>query len=152
MQFLDTDYLENDEIKLVLIRTAQEDPIRGWVPAYYFRICDKDGNRMGICDLRVGYTDSLYYSGHIGYEIGEPYRGHHYAAKACRLLFILAKKHGMDHLYITCAPENLPSRKTCEYLDGELLETAELPEDHDLRTIEGRTHECVYRFQLTEVI
>ncbi len=148
MVFFDTGFLESDGIKLVLNRTRSAEPERKRLPAYCFRICDRQGNTLGTCDLKIGYSDAIYYSGHIGYEIAEPYRGHHYAAKACRLLFGLAGKHGMDHLYITCAPDNLPSRRTCEHLGGELLEIAELPEDHELRTDSGHSHECIYRFML----
>lgn len=148
MDFLDTSFLENDEIKLVLERTAEEDPVRKWVPAYHFLICGKQGNNMGNCDLRIGYSEGLYYGGHIGYAIDEKYRGHHYAAKACKLLFELAKKHGLDHLYITCDPDNWPSRKTCEYLKGELLEIAELPEDNDMRVNDGDEKKCIFRFTL----
>ena len=146
MEFFDTGFLESDEIKLVLERTKEADPSRNRVPAYCFLICDRQNDTVGYCDLKIGYSDSLYYSGHIGYGIDEKYSGHHYAAKACRLLFDLAKMHGMKYLYITCTPENLPSRKTCEYLGGELLEIAELPEDHDLRVESGHTHECIYEF------
>ena len=53
---------------------------------------------MGRCALRIGYNDSLYYVGHIGYSVYEKYRGHHYAAKACKLLFLLAKKLFVYHL------------------------------------------------------
>lgn len=148
MVFLDTSFLESGEIKLVLKRTAEADPVRKWVPAYYFDICDKNGTVMGECDLRIGYAEGLYYGGHIGYSVREEYRGSHYAAKACRLLFLLAKKHGMDHLFITCDPDNYPSRKTCEYLHGELLEIAILPEDNDMRVRDGDTEKCVYRFEL----
>lgn len=152
MDFFDTDFLENDEIKLVLERIAEEDPVRKWVPAYHFLICDKQGRKMGKCDLRIGYSDGLYYGGHIGYEIDEEYRGRHYAAKACRLLFELAKKHGMDHLYITCDPDNLPSRKTCELLNGKLLETAVLPKDNDMRINDGDTEKCIYGFELRPAV
>ncbi len=148
MEFFDTGFLADEEIRLVLERTREEDPRRKRFPAYCFRIRDKQDHPVGHCDLKIGYSDSLYYSGHIGYEINEKYRGRHYAAKACRLLFALARKHGMDRLYITCSPDNLPSRKTCESLGGELLEIAELPEDHDLRVESGHTHECIYAFTL----
>ena len=148
MEFLDTSFLENDEIKLVLERVTQGDPSKNWVPAYYFRICDKQGHIMGRCDLRIGYNDGLYYGGHIGYRIEEAYRGHHYAAKACMLLFQLAKKHEMDHLFITCNPDNWPSRKTLEYLKGELMEIAELPEDNNMRVEKGETEKCIFRFDL----
>ena len=148
MEFFDTAFLASDEIKLVLERVREAEPARKRLPAYCFLICDSRGSPLGSCDLRIGYSDDLYYSGHIGYEIAEPHRGHHYAAKACRLLFSLAKKHGMDYLYITCTPDNLPSRKTCEALGGSLLEIAELPEDHDLRVEKGHTQECIFQFTL----
>ena len=103
---------------------------------------------MGACDLRIGYTDGLYYGGHIGYSINKEYRGHHYAARACKLLFSLAKKHDMRYLYITCNPDNLPSRKTLEHLQGEFLGVVELPEDNDMRIAEGETHKCIFKFVL----
>ena len=148
MECFDTGFLYSDEIRLVLNKTTGEDPVKGYVPAYHFRICDMSGNIMGECDLRVGYNDRLYYGGHIGYTVYEGYRGRHYAAKACRLLFLLAKKHGMKYLYITCNPDNAPSRKTCEYLHGKLLEIAQLPEDNDMRIRGGETEKCVFRFDL----
>ena len=148
MIFLDTDFLENNEIKLILEKKVEADPARKWVPTYHFMICDRQGNCMGHCDLRIGYNSNLYYGGHIGYGIDEEYRGHHYAAKACMLLFELAKKHGMDHLFITCNPDNCASRKTLVYLKGELLEIAELPKDNDMRVNDGETEKCIFRFDL----
>ena len=148
MEFLNTDFLENEEIKLVVNRLAEGDPARNWVPAYHFYICDSQGTVMGYCDLRIGYNDNLFYGGHIGYGINEEYREHHYAAKACRLLFELARRHGMEYLYITCNPDNLPSRKTLEYLNGELLGIFELPEDNNMRIEEGETEKCIFRFAL----
>ncbi len=44
-------------------------------------------------------------------------------------------------MYITCNPDNWPSRKTLEYLDGEFLEIAELPEDNDMRVEDGMLKE-----------
>ena len=150
MDFLNTDFLENDEIKLTVDRLSEGDPVRNWVPAYHFFICDKEGNEMGYCDLRIGYNELLYYGGHIGYGVREEYRGHHYAAKACQLLFELARKHDMKYLYITCNPDNWPSRRTLMYLDGELVEIAELPQDNDMRVESGETHKCIFRFDLGE--
>ena len=120
------------------------------MPAYHFLICSRQGVEIGHCDLRIGYNERLYYGGHIGYMVKEGFRGHHYAAKACRLLFRLAKKHGMDFLYITCGSDNIPSRKTLEYLGGTFLETAELPEDNDMRIEKGEKEVSVFRFVLTE--
>ena len=148
MEFLDTTFLQGGEIKLVVDRVSDADPVKGWVPAYYFGICDLDGNKLGFCDLRVGYSDGLYFGGHIGYTVYEEHRGHNYALKACKLMFELAKKHGMEYLYITCNPSNIPSRKTLEGLEGELIEIAELPEDNDMRVRDGQTHVCVFKFEL----
>jgi len=145
--FFDTTFLKNDEIQLVLEKTVDGDEEKGWVPAYHFAICNLEGTKMGICDLRVGHNDKLYFGGNIGYRVEETYRGHHYAGKACLLLLELAKKHEMGYLIITCNPDNYPSRKTCEYAGGELLEIVELPEDNDMRD-RGMTEKCIYRFEL----
>ena len=145
--FFDTTFLKNDEIQLLLEKTVNGDEEKGWVPAYHFAICDLQGVKMGSIDLRIGHNDKLYYGGNIGYRVEEPYRGHHYAGKACLLLFELAKKHNLEYLIITCDPDNYPSRKTCEYAGGELLEIVELPEDNDMRE-RGMTEKCIYRFEL----
>lgn len=145
--FLDTAFLKNAEIQLLLEKTVDGDEERKWVPAYHFSINDLNGIRMGVCDLRVGYNDNLYYGGHIGYRVFPEYRGNHYAGKACLLLFQLARKHGMNYLYITCNPDNFASRKTCEYAGGKLLEIVELPEGNDMRD-DGEFEKCIYQFIL----
>lgn len=150
MNFLDTSFLKNEEIQLVLEKTVNENPAKNWLPAYHFAICDLDGVKMGACDLRIGHNESVYYGGNIGYRVEEPYRGRHYAGKACQLLFALARRHGMDYVIITCNPDNQASRRTCEYAGGTLLEIAELPEDNDMRLEKGETHKCIYRFDLRE--
>ena len=145
--FFDTTFLKNEEIQLRLEKTVDGDEEKGWVPAYHFAICNLEGVKRGTCDLRIGHNDKLYFGGNIGYRVEEPYRGHHYAGKACLLLFELAKKHELEYLIITCDPDNVPSRKTCEYAGGELLEIAELPADSDMRE-RGMTEKCIYRFEL----
>lgn len=145
--FINTDFLKNDEIQLMLEKTVEADPEKEWVPAYHFAICNNNGQKMGVCDLRIGHNDKLYYGGNIGYRIHEEYRGNHYAGKACLLLFELARKHDLKYLIITCNPENHASRRTCEYAGGKLLEIVELPKDNDMRD-DGETEKCIYRFEL----
>lgn len=145
--FFDTSFLKSEEIRLVLERVSDGDPVRKWVPAYYFAICDSNGNKMGSCDLRIGHNEMLYYGGNIGYRVEEPFRGNRYAAKACRLLFELARKHQLEYLIITCNPDNLPSRKTIEAVGGKLLEIVPLPADSDMRTA-GDTEKCIFRIDL----
>lgn len=146
--FLKTYDLKSDEIELRLEKTLPGDPVRGWVPSYKFNICSPQGTKMGFCDLRVGYNQNLYYAGNIGYTVYEEFRGHHYAAKACLLLFGLAKKHGMQEIIITCNPDNIASAKTCERVGGELIETVELPTDNPMRVEDGETHKRIYRVRL----
>ena len=146
--FLKTHDLKTDEIELRLERTMEADEERGWVPSYKFDICSPSGVKMGLCDLRVGYNENIYYAGNIGYSVNEEFRGHHYAAKACFLLFMLARKHGMKEVIITCNPDNIASARTCEMVGGELIETAELPMDNPMRIEDGETHKRIYRVKL----
>ena len=146
--FLDTAFLRNGEIQLILEKTVEANTERGWLPAYHFAICNGIGVKMGGCDLRIGHNESAYYGGNIGYRVERPYRGHHYAGKACGLLFELARRHGMGYLFITCNPDNLASRRTCEYAGGQLVEIVELPADNDMRVEDGETEKCSYRVDL----
>lgn len=145
--FYPTDDLKNDEITLKLERTSDGDAPKGWVPAYHFAIYLNSGEKIGLCDLRIGHNDNLYYGGNIGYEIYPEHRGHHYAGKACKLLFGLADKHHLGYVIITCNPDNFASARTCEYAGGRLIEIAELPSDNDMRK-KGETHKRIYKFDL----
>lgn len=145
--FIDTGFLKNDEIQLKLEKTVEGNVEKDWVPAYHFAICNKEGTKMGVCDLRIGHNDKLYYGGNIGYRIEEEYRGNHYAGKACLLLFELARIHNLEYVIITCNPDNVASRKTCEYVGGELLEVVELPMDSDMRE-RGETQKCIFKFNI----
>ena len=147
MDFLPTDDLKNGEIMLRLNRTCEAQPEKNWVPAYYFDICLTDGTRIGECDLRIGHNDRLYIGGNIGYGIDEAYRGHRFAAQACELVFRQARKHGLEYVIITCDPSNAASARTCELAGGKYLETASVPENHDMYE-RGLRRVKIYRFDL----
>ena len=149
MKFFPVDDLKTSEIFLRLDRTCEAQPEKNWVPAYFFSVCLPDGTKIGQCDLRIGHNDRLYIGGNIGYGIDEAYRGHHYAAKACALLFRQARKHGLEYVIITCDPSNTASSRTCELAGGRYLETAAVPEWHNMYD-EGKRQVMVYRFDLTE--
>ena len=123
--FFDVSDLKTEEIFLKLVKTCDAQPEKQWVPAYHFDICLIDGTKIGYCDLRIGHNDKTYIGGNIGYGIDEPYRGHHFAAKACALLFCQARKHGLDYLTISCQPSNKASSRTCELAGGEYIETGQ---------------------------
>ena len=147
--------LQNNEVCLKLDVYVPANREKGWVPAFHFHICTPDGKKkVGKCDLRVGHNDLLYYGGNIGYNVKLRYRGNHYAAKACKLLFELAREQRLEYVIITCNPDNLPSRRTCEYLcrelperQGRMLEIVDLPEDNDMYQ-KGERQKCVFRFEV----
>ena len=139
--------LKTGEITLRLREIMQGDPEKEWVPGYRFDICLPDGTKAGVCDLRIGHSTRVYYGGNIGYAVDENYRGHHYAAKACRLLLQLARAHDMEYLYITCNPGNRASARTIALAGGQYIETAYLPQEHDLYR-RGERQAMIYRFDL----
>lgn len=145
--FYDTSDLYSNELRLLLSYTLEEQPEKRWLPAYYFDICLLDGTVVGGCDLRIGHNEKTAIGGNIGYHIRPAFQGHHYAAKACRLLFPLAKKHGMTELCISCADGNAASARTCEILGGRLLGILPVPEDNEMYA-EGIRFARVYQFKL----
>lgn len=146
-ELLNIDHLANDEIMLKLTKTCEANPEKSWLPAYYFDICYPDGTVIGFCDLRIGYNENIYVGGNIGYHVYEDYRGHHYSGKACLLMFELAKKHGMDHLTISCVPENIASERNLQYAGGEFVEILDVPEWHNMYE-EGKRQVKVYYYGL----
>lgn len=139
--------LPGAEIELRLARDVPADPARGWVRALHYTIVHRETQAaVGHIDLRLGYTWSLVrYGGHIGYGVAPEWRGSHFAGKACQLLRPLAQAHGLDVLWITCNPDNWPSRKTCEWLGATLVEIVDLPPDND-QYQEGERQKCRYRW------
>ena len=117
-----------DEIALLLNRYLEGERALERVPAYLFDIVLLDGSLIGQIDLRIGQGHALVtYAGQVGYGIEPPYRGHGYAAEACRLLAPVARDHGMTGLWITCNPDNQASIRTCERLGAHLIETVKVP-------------------------
>lgn len=128
------------------------DPARGLVPAYSFWMHLLDPSApaamAGGVTLRIGHTRDLeMYLGHVGYGVYPPARGRHLAERSVRLLYPLAKRHGINPLWITCNPDNYPSRRTCERLGATLVEIVDLPDDHPLY-LRGEREKCRYRVDL----
>lgn len=139
--------LTDGELDLTVDKQIPGDQPRAWAPTYVFRITQHDRHdKVGSISLRIGYTNHLvWYGGHIGYGIELPYRGRRYAAKACRMLLPVCLDHGMDVVWITCNPENIASRRTCEILGCTYVDTVDLPTDCDLYR-EGERQKCRYRW------
>lgn len=129
--FINIPELTDGEIELICVAKKPAIPEKKWIPAYEFEI--RHGSScVGEINLRIGYTDGLYYGGQIGYGVDEQHRGHGYAEKACRLLTPIIQAHGMKKVLITNNHTNIASRRTCEKLGAKLIRTALLPEWHDL--------------------
>ena len=145
-KFLDYDYLTDGEIDLIIEEKAEAYEAKGYLPAYRYEIRLHNGKDI-VCriDLRIGHNKNTYYGGNIGYKIEEAYRGHHYAAKACKLVKQVAMAHGMDKLIITNNPDNIPSRNTCENIGARLVEIVDLPEDNEMYQL-GDRQECRYEW------
>lgn len=149
--FLDPGDLTDGVIRLRLADTRPSDPVKRWVPYYVFHICSAENeNRVGEIYLRIGNTDHMrLYGGHIAYGIRPEYRGRRFAARAVRLVVPLAIRHGMSELWITCNPENIASRRTCEAAGAVFVEIVDLPSDTDMYQ-EGERQKCRYRLHLME--
>jgi tagatose 1,6-diphosphate aldolase len=123
----------------------------GTVPTYHFWIhhCDSASFPIvGSISLRIGMgRNMVMFNGQVGYQVYPFARGHHYAERACRLLLPLAVRHGLDPLWITCNPDNFPSRRTCERLGANLVETVEVPPENPLYQ-RGEKAKCRYRMDL----
>jgi predicted acetyltransferase len=145
--FIDPGRLVDGELELILVQTAPADPERGLVPYYVFEM-RVGGEKVGGLNLRIGNThDLVTYGGHIGYGVNPEHRGHHYAERACRMVLPLAKAHGLNPLWITCNPDNIPSRRTCERLGAEMVEIVSLPEGSDMYK-HGERQKCRFRVDL----
>ena len=147
-EFRDTGKLIDGELELVVAELYEGDPTINRVPAYKFKMTLVGGEEMGNIDLRIGNINHLVmYGGHIGYRVEPEHRGHHYAARAVKLLLPLARSHGMTTLWITCNPDNTASRRTCELAGAQFVEIVSLPEDTDMY-LEGERQKCRYRLDL----
>ena len=130
MFFTDID-LHDDEIKLVLRETKEAIPERKHVPVYCFDIALLDDTVVGTISLKIWHTPVIWFAGNIGYEVYEPYRGHHYAAKACRLLYPLAIRHNLDYLIITCNVSNVASERSIQLAGGMFISEEDVPQDYE---------------------
>jgi tagatose 1,6-diphosphate aldolase len=103
---------------------------------------------VGGMGVRVGTTPEIeMFSGNIGYHVYPAARGRRFAERACRLVLPLLRRHGLNHIWITCNPDNHASRRTCERLGAKLIDTVTIPKEHPYRS-RGETAKCRYLIQL----
>ncbi len=138
-QFMKPGRLVDGDLRLVLVKAHPANPEKGHAPWYQFDMRKVGGKtRIGRISLRVGSIRKLRCPGHVGYEVHKRYRGHRYAARACRLLLSLAAAHGLKALWINCDPKNTASARTLELAGGKYVETIRIPKSHEMYSRGGR--------------
>ena len=148
-EFRDYPVFADGEIEVVVRAKVPGYQRRDLVPVYEFDV-RLPGRPVAIggVSLRIGNTEHIVkYAGHIGYGIDSQFRGHRYAARACRLIRPVARDHGFQALWITCNPDNFPSRRTCEILGCEFAEIVDLPPDTAMYR-RGERRKCRYLWDI----
>lgn len=137
--------LRDGDLMLIVDRYHPADVSRDVVPAYFWRMHHAEQHQdMGIINLRLGNTPNItQIVGHIGYHVDPPWRGHHYAQRATKLLIPLAYSFGMSELIITANPDNIPSRRSIEGAGGSYINTVQIPPQHELY-VRGEFHKVRY--------
>ena len=141
--------LTDGEVDLSVAQVYPANPAQGRVPSCTFGIARHGRDeQIGGINLRIGDTEMLrMYFGQIGYGVDDPYRGHRYAAKACLLLKPVALDYGMNELWITCNPDNIASRRTCEIIGCEFVEIVDLPKYTESYQ-QGERQKCRYLWKI----
>lgn len=118
------------------------------IPYYWYDIILNETKEIiGKISIRIGHNYHSYFNGNIGYEIDEPYRGHHYALEACKMVLAVAKAHQMTYIYLCCDEENVASYKTIEQLGGRIVEIILPPKDY-FGYYEGMSRSRIYQLDI----
>lgn len=106
------------ELKLIEI---SEHPITS-----IFDIFSK-GEHIGTCMLHHEARSEQHlpddFSGHIFYEIFEPFRGQGHAKAALEKLVVAARHIGLKQVFVVVSEENVPSQKVIEGRGATLIGT-----------------------------
>lgn len=114
-------------MKLVLQKSVPAEDSPWGVAAELYDIV-VGGEAVGNLTLRTQDSPSIIsFAGHIGYGVRESHRGYGYALQACRLALPIARERGLKSIWISCNPDNEPSRRTIERLGATYVDTIELP-------------------------
>ena len=128
-EFKEFNDLTDGEIKLAARNHDQPDYDAGVLPRYAFSIIHIGDNKdIGVVYFAVDTTRRQYMRGHLSYAVSPNYRGHGYAAKACKLIKKVALAHGFARLYIGSGADNTASRKTIEKLGTSPITIDDIPD------------------------
>ena len=140
--------LSKHTIRLVCYEYYPGNSEKKYVPGYKFNITEKSsGTVLGKIDLRLGFTEGLYYGGHIGYEVNAEYQNMGIATVACKIVLQIAKAHGFKKIIITNNPANKASARVCEKSGAKLVRVAKLPSWTEMYK-EGDRYKNIYEVVL----
>ncbi len=125
---LSSPWIKGEEVDLKLM--AFEEQKENTLPYYLFHIM-KDDQVVGTITLRLGFIESTWLQGHIGYEIKPLFQGNRYGFFALEMIKDLARDHGYRYVLITCEPHNEQSKKIILRSRGKLIiQGNPIPKDH----------------------
>ena len=136
----------HENVSLYCDHINLEQPNQGLSQYYRFDI-RADGEWVGWIRVWIGYSIRLYYSGQIGYEIGEKFRNRGYATKACLALIPFLRRCGYKQVLITTDENNLPSQRVCKKIGAVLLETVDTPKWTSMYRDDQRKT-CIYEWDV----
>ena len=107
-----------DWLQSVENNTSVETVNPNWVITDTFFALDKSGRIVGIIDLRHTMNEFLKDYGNSGYSVRPSERRKGYAAKMLKQIKSIAKKAGMEKLYLATFQDNVGSVKTIKHNGG----------------------------------
>lgn len=145
-QIKDKEYLKGPVVDLKLISFYPDSQLDG-IPYYWYEIY-LSNIAIGKISLRLGYNETTLVNGQVGYEIDEPYRGHHYGYYALEIIKCLAMDHGYRYLIITTSVDNFRSQHVIRRAGGKMvIADYEVPKDHIFYVL-GKPRMNIYEIKL----
>jgi predicted acetyltransferase len=84
-----------------------------------FLVAEVKGEIVGRASIRHELNDFLWREGgHVGYCVLPPYRGRGHATEILRQSLVVARAAGVDRVLVTCAEDNVASRRVIETCGG----------------------------------
>jgi predicted acetyltransferase len=86
-----------------------------WPPGTQLAAVD-DGVLVGRVSLRFALANAflLEHGGHVGYAVVPAWRGRGYATAMLAQAIVVLRSHGVDRVLVTCAADNVASRRVIE--------------------------------------
>lgn len=100
---------------------------------------------VGSCELRYASIEVLPLAGNISYTVFEAYRGRGFATEAVNLLCEMARKNGMNEVWITCDSSNVASIGVCRAVFATHVDTVDTAFDAALAQ---RNVDSIERFRI----